>query len=188
MLLMIDRVTGRWRTDGSFGLGRWRAVKDINPDEWYFKAHFYRDPVQPGSLGVEMMLQLIQFAMLDRGIGIEMGPSARFEPVALHEAISWRYRGQIVPTNKQITAEVEITRLERDDDGGVTAVAEANLWCDGIRIYSASNLAMRMTPGAPEGQRQAEIDSAAVPRHPRRRFRRQPGPGDGPGHHDGDDP
>ena len=166
MLLMIDRVTGRWRTDGSSGLGRWRAVKDINPDEWYFKAHFYRDPVQPGSLGVEMMLQLIQFAMLDRGIGIEMGPSARFEPVALHEAISWRYRGQIVPTNKQITAEVEITRLERDDDGGVTAVAEANLWCDGIRIYSASNLAMRMTPGAPEGQRQAEIDSAAVPSTP----------------------
>ncbi len=166
MLLMIDRVTGRWRTDGSVGLGRWRAVKDINPDEWYFKAHFYRDPVQPGSLGVEMMLQLIQFAMLDRGLGIEMGPSARFEPVALHEAISWRYRGQIVPTNKQITAEVEITRLERDDDGGVTAVAEANLWCDGIRIYSASNLAMRMTPGAPEGQRQTEIDSAAVPSTP----------------------
>ncbi len=95
-----------------------------------------------------------------------MGPSARFEPVALHEAISWRYRGQIVPTNKQITAEVEITRLERNDDGGVTAVAEANLWCDGIRIYSASNLAMRMTPGAPESQRQAEIDSAVVPSTP----------------------
>ena len=166
MLLMMDRVTGRWRTDGSFGLGRWRAVKDINPDEWYFKAHFYRDPVQPGSLGIEMMLQLIQFAMLDRGLGIEMGPSARFEPVALHEAISWRYRGQIVPTNKQITAEVEITRLERDDDGGVTAVAEANLWCDGIRIYSASNLAMRMTPGAPDGQHEPEIDSAAVPSTP----------------------
>jgi len=72
---------------------------------------FYRDPVQPGSLGIEMMLQLIQFAMLDLGFGKEAGPSARFEPVALHDPITWRYRGQIVPTNKQITAQVEICLL-----------------------------------------------------------------------------
>jgi hypothetical protein len=83
-----------------------------------------------------------------------MGPSARFEPVALHEAITWRYRGQIVPTNKQITAEIEITRIERDGKGipGILAVAEASLWCDGIRIYSASNLGMRITPGVPDSQ------------------------------------
>ena len=70
---MIDRVTGRWPTDGAAGLGRWRAVKDVDPDEWYFKAHFYRDPVQPGSLGIEMMLQLLQFAMLDLGLGKRWG-------------------------------------------------------------------------------------------------------------------
>ncbi|OBI86322.1 beta-ketoacyl synthase N-terminal-like domain-containing protein [Mycobacterium sp. 1245805.9] len=148
MLLMIDRVTGRWPTAGGAGLGRWRAVKDINPAEWYFKAHFYRDPVQPGSLGIEMLLQLIQFAMLDLGFGDEMGPSARFEPVAIGEAITWRYRGQIVPTNKRITAEIEITRVERGD-AGILAVADASLWCDGIRIYSATNLAVRLAPGAP---------------------------------------
>ncbi len=72
------------------------------------------------------------------------GPSARFEPVALHEPITWRYRGQIVPTNKQITAQVEITRIERDDDG-ILAVADASLWIDGKRIYSATNLGMRIT-------------------------------------------
>ena len=114
MLLMMDRVTGRWPTHGAAGLGRWRAVKDVDPDEWFFKAHFYRDPVQPGSLGIEMLLQLLQFAMLDLGLGNEMGPSARFEPVALHDPITWRYRGQIVPTNKQITAQVEIIRVERE--------------------------------------------------------------------------
>ncbi|OBI55009.1 beta-ketoacyl synthase N-terminal-like domain-containing protein [Mycobacterium sp. E787] len=152
MLLMIDRVTGRWPTAGGAGLGRWRAVKDINPAEWYFKAHFYRDPVQPGSLGIEMLLQLIQFAMLDLGFGEQAGPSARFEPVALHHAITWRYRGQIVPTNNQITAEVEITRIVHENEGtpGVLAVADASLWCDGIRIYSATDLGMRITGAAPD--------------------------------------
>lgn len=161
MLLMIDRVSGRWPTGGGAGLGRWRAVKDVNPAEWYFKAHFYRDPVQPGSLGIEMLLQLVQFAMLDLGFGKQMGPSARFEPVALHEAITWRYRGQIVPTNKQITADIELTRVERDDHG-ILAVAEASLWCDGIRIYSASNLGMRITPGAPESPSAVHAGSSAT--------------------------
>ena len=151
MLLMIDRVTGRWPTGGSHGLGQWRAVKDVDPAEWFFKAHFCQDPVQPGSLGIEMLLQLLQFAMLDLGLGREAGASARFEPVALHDAITWRYRGQIVPTNSQITAQVEITRVARDDDG-ILAVAEASLWVDGKRIYSATNLGMRVVRDAQAGQ------------------------------------
>jgi len=158
MLLMVDRVTGRWPTEGGAGLGRWRAVKDINPAEWYFKAHFYRDPVQPGSLGIEMLLQLLQFAMLDLGFGEQMGPSARFEPVAQRHAITWRYRGQIVPTNEQITAQVELTRIAREDDA-ILAVADASLWCDGIRIYSATDLGMRIVSDTP-GVRSA---AAAAP-------------------------
>ncbi|MEE6139283.1 beta-ketoacyl synthase N-terminal-like domain-containing protein [Mycobacterium sp. 050128] len=161
MLLMIDRVTGRWRTDGEAGLGRWRAVKDVDPAEWYFKAHFYQDPVQPGSLGIEMMLQLLQFAMLDHGLGKEAGPSARFEPVALNDAITWRYRGQIVPTNKQIMSELEITRIARGDEG-ILAVADASLWVDGKRIYSATNLGMRITRHVPQGQSEAGIGSSAT--------------------------
>lgn len=151
MLLMIDRVTGRWPTDGDAGLGRWRAVKDVDPAEWFFKAHFYQDPVQPGSLGIEMLLQLLQFAMLDLGLGKQAGPSARFEPVALHTAITWRYRGQIVPTNSQITSQVEITRIARDDDA-ILAVADGSLWVDGKRIYAATNLGMRITGAVPPCQ------------------------------------
>ncbi|QLL05502.1 beta-ketoacyl synthase N-terminal-like domain-containing protein [Mycobacterium vicinigordonae] len=162
MLLMIDRVTGRWPADGNAGLGRWRAVKDVDPAEWFFKAHFYQDPVQPGSLGVEMLLQLLQFAMLDLGLGNEAGPSARFEPVALHSAITWRYRGQVVPTNTQITSQVEITRIARGDDG-ILAVAEASLWVDGKRIYSATNLGMRIAGGTPNaGSSYAAFDAPPV--------------------------
>ncbi|MCD6586719.1 MAG: hypothetical protein J7K96_13255, partial [Desulfobacteraceae bacterium] len=53
MLLMIDRVTGFWPEDGKKGLGRLRAEKTVDMSEWFFKAHFFHDPVQPGSLGVE---------------------------------------------------------------------------------------------------------------------------------------
>lgn len=164
MLLMVDRVTGRWPAEGDAGLGRWRGVKDVDPAEWYFKAHFCQDPVQPGSLGIEMMLQLLQFAMLDHGLGNEAGPSARFEPVALNDAITWRYRGQIVPTNKHITSEVEITRIVRDHDGvpGILAVADASLWVDGKRIYSATNLGMRITRTVPPHQRKAQIGSSTT--------------------------
>ncbi|ULP47550.1 beta-ketoacyl synthase N-terminal-like domain-containing protein [Mycolicibacter virginiensis] len=159
MLLMVDRVTGRWPTGGAAGLGQWRGVKDVNPGEWYFKAHFFGDPVQPGSLGIEMLLQLLQFGMLDLGLGKEAGPAARFEPAALHDAMTWRYRGQIIPTNKQIAAQVEITRIVRED-AGILAVAEASLWVDGKRIYTASNLGMRIVAGT--GERQSPADAGAI--------------------------
>lgn len=161
MLLMIDRVTGRWPTGGSAGLGRWRAVKDVDPAEWFFKAHFYQDPVQPGSLGIEALLQLLEFGMLDLGLGDEAGPSARFEPVALHQPLIWRYRGQVLPTNKLITSLVEITRIERDDNG-ILAVADASLWVDGIRIYSAMNLAARIRY-AEQMTQPAEVETVIDP-------------------------
>ncbi|MGB3475597.1 MAG: beta-ketoacyl synthase N-terminal-like domain-containing protein [Mycobacterium sp.] len=159
MLLMVDRVTGRWPTGGAAGLGQWRGVKDVNPGEWYFKAHFFQDPVQPGSLGIEMLLQVLQFGMLDLGLGKEAGPSARFEPAALHDAMTWRYRGQIIPTNKQITAQVEITRIVRED-AGILAVAEASLWVDNKRIYTASNLGMRIVAGT--GDQRSPADAGAI--------------------------
>ena len=143
MLLMIDRVTGRWPNGGRAGLGRWRAVKDVDPAEWFFKAHFFADPVQPGSLGIESMINLLQFAMLDLGLGTEAGPGAHFEPIAVGQPITWRYRGQVRPQNKLITTQVEITKIERSDDA-IVAVADASLWVDGLKIYSADGLGMRI--------------------------------------------
>ncbi|NEQ65329.1 MAG: NAD-dependent epimerase/dehydratase family protein, partial [Symploca sp. SIO2D2] len=42
---------------GKYQKGYIYARKDIKPTDWYFKCHFYQDPVMPGSLGVEAMLQ-----------------------------------------------------------------------------------------------------------------------------------
>ncbi|HTD29020.1 MAG TPA: beta-ketoacyl synthase N-terminal-like domain-containing protein, partial [Xanthomonadaceae bacterium] len=64
MLLMLDRVEGLWPTAGAAGLGQLRAVKEIDGSAWFFKAHFFQDPVQPGSLGTEAMIQALQFYLL----------------------------------------------------------------------------------------------------------------------------
>ena len=145
MLLMLDRVSGYWPGEGRAGLGRLRGEKDVDPSQWFFKAHFFQDPVQPGSLGLEAMLQLLQFYMLHEGMQQEI-PSPLFEPIALQRPFTWKYRGQVIPERECITVEMEILERGRDDRG-VYAVAESSLWVDGLRIYYTPNLAMRIVPG-----------------------------------------
>src|SRR5690606_35538506 len=49
---MLERITGYWPGGGSQGKGAMRGEKTVRPGDWYFKAHFFQDPVQPGSLGI----------------------------------------------------------------------------------------------------------------------------------------
>ena len=146
MLLMIDRVTGYWPEGGPKGLGRLRAEKTVNISEWFFKAHFFHDPVQPGSLGVEAMVQLLEFYMLHEGMG-EGIENPRFEPVAVGNTVTWKYRGQVTPDRKRISVELNIVERGRDERGAY-AVAEAWLWADDLRIFNVKNLRMNIVPGA----------------------------------------
>ena len=144
-LLMLDRVVRFDPVGGEKGLGTARAEKDVHLDEWFFKAHFFQDPVQPGSLGIEAMLQLLQWTMRELGMADGV-PGARFEPIANDHVLTWRYRGQVLPGDGVISSTVEI--VERGvDAAGPYAVAEASLWIDGKRIYDATGLAMRIVPG-----------------------------------------
>ena len=145
MLCMLDRVTAWAPQGGQKGLGWARGEKDVDPGEWFFKAHFFQDPVQPGSLGIEALVQLLQFAMMERGMaeGVE---GARFEPVAVGRPSVWKYRGQVVPSNRRITTEIAILEVGEDARGRF-AVAEGSLWVDGKRIYYTQKLAMRIVAG-----------------------------------------
>jgi 3-hydroxymyristoyl/3-hydroxydecanoyl-(acyl carrier protein) dehydratase len=145
MLLMIDRVTGFWPTEGAAGKGRLRAEKTVKAGDWFFKSHFFSDPVQPGSLGLEMMLQLLQFFMLETGMdtGIRQ---AYFEPLALDASISWKFRGQVRPENQRITADVEIVSVETRADS-VTVIANGSLWVDSVRCYEAKGIGIRIREG-----------------------------------------
>lgn len=128
-----------------------RGEKDVNAKDWFFKAHFYRDPVQPGSLGIEALLQLLQVAMVDAGLHKEL-KRPRFEPIANGEAGTWKYRGQVVPENRLIQSEVRILETRTSADG-VLAFAEGHLWVDGKKIYTMPRFAMRVR----EDERPAQV-------------------------------
>ncbi|MFH9821317.1 beta-ketoacyl synthase N-terminal-like domain-containing protein [Streptomyces sp. NPDC017230] len=142
MLLMLDRITAYWPDAGEAGLGRLRAEKDVDPGEWFFKAHFFQDPVQPGSLGIEAMCRLLQYYMIERGLtdGI---PSPRFEPVMLGREVTWKYRGQITPETRLIRVDMEILDVG-EDARGRWATADATLWSDDTCVYRVQGLGMRV--------------------------------------------
>jgi 3-hydroxymyristoyl/3-hydroxydecanoyl-(acyl carrier protein) dehydratase len=158
---MLDRVTGWWPEGGSKRLGYLRAEKDVDPGEWFFKAHFFQDPVQPGSLGVEALCQLLQLCMLERGMANGLA-SPRFEPLMLGRAVTWKYRGQVVPSNRTITTELELTEVG-DDERGRYAVADAWLWVDGTRIYAVQNLGMRIVAATARDERDDNDDEVLDP-------------------------
>ena len=147
MLVMLDRITGYWPDSGQAGLGRLRAEKDIDPGEWFFKAHFFQDPVQPGSLGLQAMCHLLQWYLIERGTDAGLA-SARFEPIMTGYPVTWRYRGQVVPADRCVSVELEVTAAGQDDRGRY-AIADGWLWVDGRRIYHVRDLGMRLVPGAP---------------------------------------
>ncbi|WP_373069481.1 beta-ketoacyl synthase N-terminal-like domain-containing protein [Gemmatimonas sp.] len=144
-LAMIDRITGRWTEGelaGKAGLGRLRAEKDVAASQWFFKAHFYQDPVQPGSLGIEALLQAVQALAIDLDLGAGLS-APRFETQAVDVPMSWKYRGQVIPDNHVVVADVEITEIRREAQG-VLVVASGSLWVDGKRIYEAKGLGVRI--------------------------------------------
>jgi len=140
-LRMIDRIESFIPDGGPAGFGYIRGIKNVDPDEWFFKAHFYEDPVTPGSLGLESFIQLLKFAAVERW-GWHYGDL--FEAAALKETHRWLYRGQIVPTNRLVTVVAWITAI---DDTARTLTAAGFLSVDGKTIYQMNDFTVRISSG-----------------------------------------
>jgi 3-hydroxymyristoyl/3-hydroxydecanoyl-(acyl carrier protein) dehydratase len=138
---MIDRIETYIPTGGPAGIGFVRGVKTVDPAEWFFKAHFYQDPVCPGSLGIESFIQLLKFAALQRWP--QFKESHRFGLVTgvKHK---WIYRGQIIPENKRVTVEAVITQIQ--DDPLPRIQADGYLKVDGLYIYKMENFGIQLIP------------------------------------------
>jgi acyl transferase domain-containing protein/3-hydroxymyristoyl/3-hydroxydecanoyl-(acyl carrier protein) dehydratase len=141
-LRMIDEIELYVPDGGRHGLGFIRGVKDVDPQEWFFKAHFYQDPVCPGSLGLEAFVQLLKVVALRRWPTLEH--THRFEPIAIGAAHTWRYRGQTVPTSRRVEVEALITDVE--DGPRPRIMASGFLKVDGTVIYEMTDFAVRLVP------------------------------------------
>ena len=140
---MIDDIDHLTLDGGPHGLGFVRGITQVDPSAWFFKAHFHQDPVWPGSLGLESFLQLLKIAALQRW-GESFSPTHRFTPQLIGCEHSWKYRGQIIPTNKRVTVEAAITKI--DDDPAPTITADGFLHVDGVTIYEMSNFGVCLMP------------------------------------------
>ena len=133
---MLDEVELYVPDGGTAGLGFIRGAIDVNPDAWFFKAHFMGDPVWPGSLGLESMLQLLQEVARDR-----WGQHGEY----VHRSIvcgmehRWTYRGQVIPDRKRVTVEAQINEI--DDERGFLR-ADGMLVVDGLPIYSMEDFTL----------------------------------------------
>ncbi|MEE4254072.1 MAG: beta-ketoacyl synthase N-terminal-like domain-containing protein [Desulfuromusa sp.] len=137
-MCMIDDVEIYAPQGGSHGLGYIRGNKIVDPEEWFFKAHFYQDPVCPGSLGLESFLQLLKVVATEKW---GAASDAQFETVVCGEKHRWNYRGQIIPTNKQVLVEAVVTAA---DDENRTLKADGYLSVDGKIIYQLKDFSIKI--------------------------------------------
>ena len=142
-LLMIDSIAAYLPDGGDTGLGYIRGSKQVDPDEWFFKAHFYQDPVCPGSLGLESLIQLIKTVALQRWPQVAPSHCFRMGTGSRH---NWTYRGQIIPENKRVTVEALITHAF--EGPSPTLRADGLLRVDGLPIYKMNDFELTLAPAA----------------------------------------
>lgn len=128
-MLMCDRISNISKTGGSYGKGQIQAELDIKSDLWFFDCHFKGDPVMPGCLGLDAMWQLVGFYL-----GWS-GHPGRGRALGVGEV---KFTGQILPTAKDVTYQIDIKRVIARDL--ILGIADGSLSADGRVIYTAKNL------------------------------------------------
>ena len=123
---------------GSGGHAYVYGERTIDPTDWFFRYHFHQDPVMPGSLGVEAIIELLQVYALKNDLGAGFANPRFIAPLS---EVIWKYRGQITPINKKMELEVHIADVKKED-GQVTIIGEANLSKDGLRIYNVQDIVL----------------------------------------------
>ena len=140
---------------GRYGRGYVYAGKETDPQDWFFSCHFHQDPVMPGSLGVEAIIQAVQIYALEQDLGRNF-TSPCFRLAADHLTV-WKYRGQITPADNNMSLEVHIQQIVYAEQH-CTVVAAASLWKGSLRIYEVQHAAIRIAEAPASGQAKRELD------------------------------
>ncbi len=123
---------------GKFEGGYAYASKKVNKDDWFFPCHFHQDPVMPGSLGLEAIIQAMQAYAIYMGTGQSFN-NPRFSAVL--STVTWKYRGQIIPSTKYMQLDIHIKNINKNNKQ-VILTADANLWRDNLRIYEIFDIVL----------------------------------------------
>jgi acyl transferase domain-containing protein/3-hydroxymyristoyl/3-hydroxydecanoyl-(acyl carrier protein) dehydratase len=110
--------------------------KAVERSEWFFDAHFYEDPVMPGSLGLEAVLQLC-YAEAARIFGVDK----KYIALANEGEHEWVYRGQVTPEKDQIQTVAQVVSVDHDRQ---RLVANGFLLRDGLLVYRMHNFVIEV--------------------------------------------
>jgi len=127
------------KDSGKHGKGYIHATKKVHKHDWFFTCHFYQDPVMPGSLGVEAILQSMQIFALQQDLGKSF-KSPKFVHLPDHTT-TWKYRGQILYKPAEMNLEVHIKSVT-EKEGRMVIIGDAFLWNGNMRIYQVKDLAL----------------------------------------------
>ena len=111
-LLAFDRVAAISLEGGAFGQGFARASRRVQPLDEILAAHFVGDPVVPGSLLIEGLLQLTGFC------GAFAGLTGRGRAASV-EGLS--FLSEITLADREIDYEIEVRKISA---GRQTVIAE----------------------------------------------------------------
>lgn len=128
-MLMMDRITKITHDGGKYDKGMITAELDIKPDLWFFECHFKDDPVMPGSLGLDALLQLTGFYLT------HMGHKGKGRALGCG---SLKFNGQILPEHKTVTYKIDIKRVINLKL--IMVIADGIVSVDGEDIYFAEDM------------------------------------------------
>jgi 3-hydroxymyristoyl/3-hydroxydecanoyl-(acyl carrier protein) dehydratase len=130
-LLLIDRAAVN--SAGNKGDGYVYASRKNSPQDWFYACHFQEDPVMPGSLGIEAILQAMKIYIQQ-----ESHNQVTADYVT-GQKMNWRYRGQVLQHHRQMQVEVFIHKPQKL---GITQIftGDGSLWADDSRIYEVHNI------------------------------------------------
>lgn len=141
MMRMVDEISLYIPEGGVFGLGYIEGKVKVEKNAWFFKAHFYQDPVWPGSLGLESFIQLLKLFAWKRWQDKLTTGEFIFESMALSHQHEWIYRGQILPTDNEVKIWASIKKV---DDMNMLVIADGFLSVDERIIYQMKDFALKI--------------------------------------------
>lgn len=126
---MFDRIPEIQTEGGKFGKGMIVAEKDVVYKEWFFFSHFEGDPVMPGVLQLDAILQLSGFFLMHSGFDGH-GRALRTGKIT--------FREQVRPHHKLVTYRIDFKKVTEKPTP--IAFAEAVAEVDGTLSVEVSGI------------------------------------------------
>ncbi|MGB8214242.1 MAG: hypothetical protein WCE68_11855 [Anaerolineales bacterium] len=127
--LVIDQAGGAHQQGYAY------ANRRNTPGDWFYACHFHEDPVMPGSLGIETIIQAMKV------FAEQQSNSAAPVILATGQKMNWTYRGQVLQSHRQMQVEIHFQKVQQVGNTK-QFTADASLWADDTRIYEVHNMAI----------------------------------------------